>query len=211
MEIIYLDSIDSTHKFLEREIKNKKLNPPIAVVADKQTSGVGSRGNRWISLDGNLFLSFALNSSFLPKDLPLASASIYFAMVMKETLFNMGSAVWIKWPNDFYIDDKKIGGVITKKFKDIILCSMGINLKRAPCGFGKLDINVDKKVILKEFFTIIQLTPSWKEIFRKFQIEFHKSGGFSFHDGEIKYFIQNAILNPDGSIMFNGKRIYNLR
>ncbi len=211
MEIIYLEEVDSTHLFLEKELKEETLSPPIAVVAKRQSGGVGSRGNRWISLEGNLFLSFALENSFLPKDLPLSARSIYFAMIMKEVLKKRGSLVWIKWPNDFYIDKSKIGGVITKVFKNITLCSMGINIKKAPKGFGKLDIKIDKKNILKEFFTELELTPSWKQIFRKFQIEFQKGVNFSFHDGKIKYFIQNAVLNFDGSITINQKRIYNLR
>ena len=212
LEIIYLDEIDSTHLFLVEALKSGKLSPPIAVTSERQTGGVGSRGNRWISLDGNLFLSFALDNNYLPKDLPTVSRSIYFAMIMKGVLKELGSGVWVKWPNDFYINNKKVGGVITKIFKNITVCSMGLNIKEAPEGFAKLDINVNKNFILKQFFINIELTPSWKEIFRKFKIEFQKGRNFSFHDGNIKYFIQNAVLNFDGSIeLNNGKRIYNLR
>ncbi len=211
MEILYLKKTNSTHLFLEEKLKNEELVPPIAVIADIQTGGIGSRGNKWESLEGNLFLSFCLENSFLPKDLPDVSRSIYFAYLMKEVLEKEGSKIWIKWPNDFYIGNKKIGGVITKMFRNYTLCSMGINLKKAPDNFGKLDIEVDKISLVKKFFIKTQLSHSWKEIFRKFKVEFEKSKEFFFNDGNFKVSMRNAVLNPDGSITINNKRMYNLR
>ena len=52
-----------------------------------------------------IFFSFAIKIDELPTDLKLESASIYFAYLLKETLYELGSCVWLKWPNDFYIDD----------------------------------------------------------------------------------------------------------
>ena len=43
-------------------IKAKEIEIPHAVVAKKQTAGIGSRSNSWIGEDGNLFLSFAIKS-----------------------------------------------------------------------------------------------------------------------------------------------------
>ena len=211
MEILYLKEVDSTHLFLEEKLKNEELVPPIAVIAKRQTGGIGSRGNKWESLEGNLFLSFCLENNSLPKDLPKVSRSVYFAYLMKEVLEKEGSKIWIKWPNDFYLEDKKIGGVITKVFRNYTLCSMGINLEKAPKNFGKLDISIDKILLVKKFFINVQLSHSWKEIFRKFKVEFEKSKKFFFNDGNFKVSMQNAVLNPDGSITINDKRIYNLR
>ncbi len=211
MEILYLKEVNSTHLYLEEKLKSKKISPPIAIIADIQTAGIGSRGNRWESFEGNLFLSFCLENSSLPKDLPLISRSLYFAYLMKEVLEKEGSKAWIKWPNDFYIEDKKIGGVITKVFQNYTLCSMGINLKKAPKGFKKLDISVNKILLVKKFFINLELSHSWKEIFRKFKVEFEKSKRFSFHEENFKISMQNAVLNPDGSVTINNKRIYNLR
>jgi len=211
LEIIYLKEIDSTHNYLISQLKEKKLSPPVSVIADIQSLGVGSRGNSWISLEGNIFLSFAFDNSFLPKDLPMVSRSIYFSFLMKETLKEFGSDVWLKWPNDFYIEDKKVGGTITRVFQNYTLSSMGINLKKAPDGFEKLDISTDKFSIVKKFFINCELNNSWKEIFRKFQVEFERSKEFSFHEEDTKISMRDALLNSDGSITVNKKRIYNLR
>ena len=67
MKIIYLNEIDSTQKYLIDKLKTKELKAPIAVVADKQNLGIGSRGSDWIGVKGNLFLSFTLTLDDLPK------------------------------------------------------------------------------------------------------------------------------------------------
>lgn len=57
--------------------------------------------------NGNLFFSFVLKRNDLPSDLQIQSASIYFSYILKEVLALEGSKIWLKWPNDFYIDNKK--------------------------------------------------------------------------------------------------------
>jgi BirA family biotin operon repressor/biotin-[acetyl-CoA-carboxylase] ligase len=212
LQIYYLDEVDSTQKYLIEAIKENKLTPPVAVHANKQTSGIGSRGNSWIGKEGNLFLSFAIYKDSLPKDLKLESASIYFAYLLKEVLAQKGSSVWIKWPNDFYIKDKKIGGMITTVIKDFLICGVGLNLKKAPKGFEKIDIDIENSEIVEEFVKKLQNFVSWKQVFRKYSVEFYKNKSFFTHtidNNKIK--LGDAILNDDGSITINGERIYSLR
>ena len=100
-----VESVDSTQTYLKSKIKANEISAPHAVVANMQTSGLGSRDNLWEGLEGNLFLSFAMKLDSLPKDLKLESASIYFSYILKMTLSELNSKVLIKWPNDFYIND----------------------------------------------------------------------------------------------------------
>ncbi|MEA3227508.1 MAG: biotin--[acetyl-CoA-carboxylase] ligase, partial [Campylobacterota bacterium] len=156
MQILYLKSIDSTQLHLKKLLKEGKISLPFALSADIQTSGVGSRDNSWTGLKGNLFLSFALELTQLPKDLKLESASIYFSYLLKETLSELNSNVWLKWPNDFYIEKSKIGGMITNIVGDTIVCGVGINLVDAPSKFNILDITISKEKLLKLFFLKIE-------------------------------------------------------
>jgi len=156
LKITYLRSVDSTQIYLKKLLKDKKLQPPHAIVAEMQTDGVGSRENSWRGMDGNLFLSFAISFSDLPKDLKLESASIYFAYLLKEVLAELNSSVWLKWPNDFYIDDKKVGGMITNIVGDILICGVGLNILNAPEGFLSLDIKISKDKLLNKYFKKIE-------------------------------------------------------
>ncbi len=214
LEIVYHDSLPSTHRFLEEGLRGKKLIPPLAIVSERQTEGVGSRGNVWKGLEGNLFLSFCLSRGRLPSDLPQASTSIYFSSIMIAVLREFGSHVWLKWPNDFYLKDKKIGGTITSLISgESVLCSMGINLKNAPEDFEIIDVNIEKNVLIEKYFLKLKQVIFWKDIFRQYEIEFEKSRSFFYTDSLSgrKVSLRKASLLEDGSIMIENRRIYSLR
>ena len=211
MQILYLKKIGSTQNYLKELVRTKEVKLPFAVVSDAQTEGIGSRENRWNSLEGNLFLSFAIELKELPNDLKLESASIYFAYMLKTILKELNSQVWIKWPNDFYIEDKKIGGLITNVVDNILICGLGLNLSTQPEGFEKLDIEVDREDLLKKYFAKIEKKVLWKQVFSKYQLEFDKNKNFFTHNKSLRISLEDATLQSDGSIERNGERIYSLR
>lgn len=211
MQILWFDELDSTQTYLKEKLNSAELEAPIAVVAQKQTAGIGSRGNSWIGLDGNLFFSFAISRYSLPADLALESSSIYFSYLLKETLEEFGSKTWLKWPNDFYIKNEKIGGTITFLKDNNLLCGIGLNLQKSPDGFASLDVEVDKKDILDEFFKKIENKPQWKQIFSKYKIEFTLSKDHNTHIDNNRISLKNAELNSDGSLSIDGQRMYSLR
>ena len=211
MKIIKLNEVDSTHKYLKDYIKENTYTEPICITSDYQTNGIGSRGNSWSGVKGNLFFSFVLSKNDLPEDLPMQSASIYFSYILNEVLRNEKSKVWLKWPNDFYINDKKIGGTITTISSNLIFCGIGLNLISVNNDYVKLDISIQSNKILEEYFDKLELRYSWKQIFKYFKIEFQNSRKFQASvDGE-KVSLENAILNEDGSIEVNKKKVFSLR
>jgi len=211
LQILSLDSVDSTQKYLKELILKEKISLPYAVVANFQTDGVGSRENKWNSIKNNLFLSFAIEFNELPKDLKLESASIYFSYILKETLEELGSKVWLKWPNDFYINDKKIGGMITNIVKESVVCGVGLNIVESPVDFAKLDIAVKRDFLLERYFANIKKKSLWKQVFSKYKLKFDKNQNFYTHDKNLIISLGNATLQDDGSIVINGERIYGRR
>ncbi|MDR1007873.1 MAG: biotin--[acetyl-CoA-carboxylase] ligase [Campylobacteraceae bacterium] len=211
MEIHFVEEISSTHQWLCEAIKNNDITPPFAIYAAKQTQGIGSRGNTWESGDGNLYLSFVPVSSTLPDDLPQPSMSIYFSQLLLEFLRNFGSSVWLKWPNDFYIGEKKAGGMITAKVKENFIISVGINLHASSNKYAMLDIAITPQELVKGFMEYIKNFPSWKQTFSKYKLEFQLSQSFGVHI-EGKYCsLKEAKLCLDGSIEINNKKVYSLR
>ena len=208
---LWLERVDSTQSYLLEALKSKEITQASFVVAKEQTAGKGSRGNSWLGLEGNLFFSFCLEKSFLPEDLPLSATSIYFSFLLKKILSDLGSDTWMKWPNDFYLDDKKIGGTITNISGKWFVCGIGINMVVAPKSFASLDIKIDKNMLLEKYEKTLKNLPSWKKLLKEFQIEFTKSKKFSTHIGEEKVALIDAELAEDGALIINGKRIYSLR
>jgi len=212
LQIHFFDELDSTQLYLQRAIRENKLDSSIMICTSKQTEGIGSRSNSWTSIEGNLFCSFALKKEMLPKDLKIESASIYFAYLLKEILSDYGSDVWIKWPNDFYIKEKKVGGMITHIVKDYIVCGVGLNLKQAPKEYAVLDKELSIVPLLEKYKNSIEKKVLWKQVFSKYKLEFDRNKDFFTHtkDG-LKVSLSNAILEDDGSLSINGERMYSLR
>ena len=211
MKIIRLDEVNSTHTYLKELISQNGYEEAICILTDYQTQGIGSRGNSWTGIKGNLFFSFVINKDLLPIDLPLQSISIYVSFILKNMLKDLGSKIWLKWPNDFYIEDKKIGGTITTLSKDLIYCGIGLNLLNVSEDFGKLDIVIDVDDLLKKYFTSIEKKISWKQIFSDFRIDFQLSKKFQTTIDNQKVSLENATLNEDGSIQVNNKKVFSLR
>ncbi len=211
MKIIRLKKVDSTHIYLKDLIKKEGFCQPLCVFSDFQTNGIGSRGNSWTGKKGNLFFSFVLKKDDLPKDLPIQSSSIYFSYILKDILKSFGSKVWLKWPNDFYLEDKKIGGTITNLSSDLVYCGIGLNLIEVEKKFAKLDIDIDMQEVLELYFKKLQKNISWKEIFSCFKVEFHLNAEFTVTIEDKKVPLKYSVLNDDGSIQINNKKVFSLR
>ncbi|EAJ6150692.1 biotin--[acetyl-CoA-carboxylase] ligase [Campylobacter lari] len=211
MEIVYFNELESTQVYLSDKIRSGEIIENTAICAFIQSAGIGSRDNTWQSKQGNLHVSFCIKTQELARDLPLASASIYFAFLMKEVLQRKNSKVWIKWPNDFYIEDKKVGGLMSSKINDFLVVGMGINLKYAPFSAEILDIEVDVSQLLNEYFSYVDEKILWKNIFSKYMLEFEKSRNFFIHNEGKILSLKDALLYKDGSILLDNKRIYSLR
>lgn len=109
--------IESTHTFL-KNIKdhNGDWDDNKVLFALNQTAGRGQRGNSWEAAPGkNISCSMVLSSGLKGKEQFLISESVALAVVdtIKRLLgYNMRKKVKIKWPNDIYVGDRKICGIL---------------------------------------------------------------------------------------------------
>ena len=211
MEIKLFKTLPSTQTYLVEALQKNTLNAPVAVLALEQNAGVGSRDNEWSGGKGNFFASVTVKLENLPKDLPLSSASIYFSFIMKQTLLELGENIWLKWPNDFYRNDVKVGGTITKKVNNTLVCGIGINLKKSQNGYSALHSDISPQFLLEKYLLSLERFPKWKQIFSEYEIEFELSKKFSIHIENYQKSLVDACLQPDGSLIIEGKTVYSLR
>jgi BirA family transcriptional regulator, biotin operon repressor / biotin---[acetyl-CoA-carboxylase] ligase len=211
LEIFFLKSVDSTHTYLKDYIKQNGYIKAQCFATNYQTDGIGSRDNHWEGKEGNLFFSFVYHKNHLAKDIPMQSFAIYFSFLLKIILEELGSALWLKWPNDFYMENKKFGGTITHFSNDLVYCGIGLNLQKVDEEYGNLDIEVNQKALLEAYFSLIEKKISWKHIFSKYLIEFSKSKEFKTTIKNKKVSLQNAILNEDGSVTIDNEKVFSLR
>ena len=211
MEIKLFNTLPSTQTYLVDALKKNRVQAPIAVLALEQNAGIGSRDNSWVGGEGNFFASVAIKLKDLPTDLPLASTSIYFSFIMKQVLSDLREDVWLKWPNDFYKNDEKVGGTITKKVNDTLVCGIGINLKKSQNGYSALQSDISPKILLDKYLLALEKFPKWKQVFSEYEVEFELSRRFSVHIENYQKSLGDAQLCDDGSLIIGGKKVYSLR
>ncbi len=129
--IAVLPVIDSTNQYLLERLNS--LQPGDACIAEYQQAGRGRRGRQWFSPFGaNLYLSMYWRLEQGPA--AAVGLSLVIGIVMAEVLRGLGaSEVKVKWPNDLYLDDRKLAGILvelTGKTGDAaqIVIGAGINL-----------------------------------------------------------------------------------
>ena len=151
-----VDTINSTNTYLKdnyNEYPDKTI-----LIALEQTAGRGRYDRVWRSDKDIIFSILLKKNGNYEITTPLA-----ICMALDSFGFNAG----IKWPNDIYLNDKKLAGILIEdvfqlKFESSII-GIGINLtdKESVGGIG-LNINIDRydliHAIMKNFDSLNKLT-----------------------------------------------------
>ena len=128
------NKINSTNDTAIRIIK-KTNNKSGIVITRNQKKGKGQYGKKWISYNGNLFVSifFSLNKI----ELSLTQLTKVNCLLVKKLImqFYKGN-ITIKKPNDLFINKKKISGILQetllKSNETFIIVGIGVNLVKSP-------------------------------------------------------------------------------
>ncbi len=120
-----------------KKIYDLQKSQNIALIAIKQKQGRGRTNKKWISKEGDLTCSFLLN--FQTSVNKLGQINLWFInkvfTVLKKLYPDLN--LKIKWPNDLYLEGKKLGGIlvetsIIKGKVNYFLFGIGINLVSNP-------------------------------------------------------------------------------
>jgi BirA family biotin operon repressor/biotin-[acetyl-CoA-carboxylase] ligase len=132
MEIHKFESINSTNSALV-EFSKKNAKSWTVFWTTNQTKGRGYSGNQWlINANENLAVSVLIKSELNYQDL------IYFnqwvSNVVHEMISQYSPDVFVKWPNDIILKDKKICGILIETHKSgnelNIIVGLGININQ---------------------------------------------------------------------------------
>ncbi len=117
--IIELESADSTNSYALGLLQRAARSGPdrdglsrTVVVAHEQTAGRGLRENLWESEPGkNLTFSLILHPTSLPVERQFVLSQVV-SLGIVDCLDQWLTSVSIKWPNDIYVEDRKIAGIL---------------------------------------------------------------------------------------------------
>lgn len=136
-----MESTTSTND-LAKLYANQNATTPAIFISEEQTAGRGRLGRKFVSpAKTGLYISLCLFPTIALEDLSLITCATAVACV--ETLEQLtGKSLNIKWVNDLFYQDKKVGGILTEVISDFesqqvqsLIVGMGINLVEAPEAF----------------------------------------------------------------------------
>lgn len=126
-----LDETGSTNDEVKALCEAAEPGQKYIVSAKRQTGGRGRRGRRWVSLEGNLFVSFGLEIAL--KDLGQAIFVIGLSLLEAIKKIAPDCDVSLKWPNDVLVNGRKVSGILLEKAaENYLVIGVGVNIGAAP-------------------------------------------------------------------------------
>ncbi|MBQ9254429.1 MAG: biotin--[Bacteroidales bacterium] len=140
MNLITLDKISSTQTFLLEEDKELSLPEFTVAYTENQTQGKGQGTHVWESEEGkNISFSLLLRPYFLDPSMQYLITQIVSLAIVDTLKEYIKEGVKIKWPNDIYVNDNKICGMLIQNKL------LGSSFAGVYCGIG---ININQKNFL---------------------------------------------------------------
>jgi len=139
--IVRLEVTDSTNNYANRQIRENTLPEGTVFLAYEQTSGRGQQKNIWESEPGeNLLFSIVLCPDFLEIRRQFILSKVVSLGIYMALNKYVGS-LKIKWPNDIYAGNRKLGGMLIEN------SIMNGLLKSSVIGIG---LNVNQTVFYSD-------------------------------------------------------------
>lgn len=140
--VIQTGPVASTNSYVQHLLAQDMVFPELTVwVSGCQTEGRGQGDHQWESEPGrNITCSILLRPAFLPvRDQFDLSACV--ALAVRDLVAEFVSETSVKWPNDIYVDDRKVAGILIEHTLS------GRDIRHSVIGIG---LNVNQKVFVSD-------------------------------------------------------------
>lgn len=176
-KIIHLSSVDSTNNYVANLLKQGKIESGAVILADDQFAGRGQRANSWVTKAGeNLTFSIFINNVNLSVEDQFRLTQ-FTSLCLIKLLEKHDIRAEVKWPNDIFVEGKKVSGVLIENQIG------GSTIKSAIIGIG-LNVNqtdfkefsaTSLRIIKDHTIVIMNLLMEFIEIFNSMYLAFMNS------------------------------------
>ena len=157
---LHFDSLNSTNETLGQLSKKIELQNGFYITTDYQKSGKSQNNDKWDSNPKeNLLISIFLNLDLNIENSFMLNQLASLAVLDTLSKF-LEQKIEIKWPNDVYVDSKKISGILINNIvKGRIINSsvIGIGINVNQTNFNKKYIATSMKLLSKKDFKLNEI------------------------------------------------------
>lgn len=131
---LHFTQVDSTNAEAKRLLDNGEAKEGLVITADLQTQGRGQYGRVWESEVGlNIMMSVVVSPIFI-KVADQFALNILTSLAVADVVSDYSHSAKVKWPNDVYVHNKKIAGILIQNY------IQGDRIKHSIIGIG-LNVN----------------------------------------------------------------------
>jgi len=203
--MIYLDEVTSTNDYLRSKLSEEKVLEGCIVCTDYQTVGKGQSGKAWESKPGQnaLFSVYLQPAHLVANGLNALSFCIGLAVRACVQQYLPKHEVTIKWPNDIYVEGKKIAGILIENVLGAVpksIIGIGVNVKQSSF---LVDRNVTSMHLEGATTTEpLPLVNACSEFIEKYYLLSKRPGGVQ----QIHTLYVSQLYKRNDNIIVNGKQ-----
>lgn len=188
------------------------------ITAVNQSAGRGQRGNKWHSVQGeNLTFSLVVEPTHIEVGEQF-HVSMIASLAVASTIAHYGIEARVKWPNDIYVKDRKICGILiensfSSQFLDKSIIGIGINVLQTqfdewvanPVSLALLGVqgvtpNDVLEIFCQKFSTLYSL--ALDQIHTLYMSSLYRGEGFSlYRDANGEFSARIASIDPAGGVL----------
>ena len=174
LRLIKFSNVKSTNDEAIKKIKSKKVHAGI-VYSYSQTKGRGTMGKKWISFNGNFFITIFFE---LKKNMPnFKEFSVLNPLILKKLLSRYTNLnIKIKKPNDLLINNNKVCGILQETLKIekklFLVIGVGVNTIISPKSknIKTISLKESSKVMVKNLDILENLKDEYEKIFLNYKL-----------------------------------------
>ena len=210
--IVHVDETDSTNRWLKEHGEGDMV-----IVAGYQTAGRGCGTNTWESERGrNLLFSILMHPADIPASRQFVISQVVSVALCKVLEQYVGN-VSIKWPNDIYVGDRKICGMLIENrlqgsvIRDSII-GIGLNVNQmvfhsdAPNPVSLANLTgrlIDTEMLLQQLLGALDAEWADAEGVRSRYMArlYRRKGFFRYRDARGEFYAELAAVEDDGHLV----------
>ena len=174
LKLIKFSNVKSTNDEAIKKIKSKKVHAGI-VYSYSQTKGRGTMGKKWISFNGNFFITIFFE---LKKNMPnFKEFSVLNPLILKKLLSRYTNLnIKIKKPNDLLINNNKVCGILQETLKIekklFLVIGVGVNTIISPKSenIKAISLKESSKLMFKNLDILEDLKDEYEKIFLNYKL-----------------------------------------
>jgi len=171
--LLIFESLGSTNRWTLDHLT--ELTHGDVVRAVRQTAGRGRHDRHWIAPDDRgLAISVALKD--VPGRVPTTAFNQAPALAVRDALTPYGLTCMVKWPNDVFVLDYKICGILAESSRDGIVVGIGLNVNLTDADFACVVLNQPATSMSLELGGVFDVAKVCTDVVTQLQVQFDRLG-----------------------------------